>query len=933
MKLKIFSLCLFFCFLSFTLKAQLVLSGGLTPQQLANTIAGPGVSVSNVTLTGATSMTAAFTAAGTNLGIPAGVLLATGDASFAVGPNSDPGAGINMGLAGNLYLDSIANDITFDACVLEFDFVPQSSAVSFKYVFGSEEYPEFVCSGFNDVFAFLISGPGIFGSLNMAIVPGTSTSVAINVVNGGLVGSNGFAGPHCILSNPSLYVDNSGGSTLELDGFTVRMTAQAIVQPCQTYHLRILIADVGDGAYDSGVFIEEGSLFSTPIAGPDQQFCSGDSVVLGSPGSSSFIYQWTPATGLSNPFAANPSVQLVNNSASPITYTYILNASTGTCVFSDSVNVTVNPAPSANFTVSPAQACEGDTVTVVFNGVASGPYLWNFGSATVLSGSGAGPYQLTYSASGQDSVKVITGATGCLGSMTKNILIKPTPIASFSIAPQACLGDTVAVQFTGTNTGSVICAWNFDNALVLSGNNIGPYSLSWMTPGVRTISLVTSEDGCVSVPASLSIAVHPDPVVFAGNNITTCPGDPVQLGEVSQAGNIYSWSPSTGLDDASRSNPSALLDNTGLVAQNYIYQLTVTSSVGCDAIDDVQVTVNPSVNVSFVAPPAQCMTNNSFDFSVQGNYPVGSVFNWDFTSAAFPPSSSSANERNVHFNVPGIHGITLNASYESCVMQPVSHTIEVFSEPDADFFSLTLRGCSPLDVSLASLVPDTSTNYFWILENGSTSSDSDPDFTLIAPGTYDVSLTATNSNGCSKTSSKLKYFTVFPNPVSSFISDPPISTIESPLINFANNSSQADFYHWDFGDSSFAQTVNATHLYPSTGIYQVMLIAYNYSGCIDTSYGSVEINEGLSFFVPNSFTPNGDGVNDFFQGYGINFTSYQMIIYDRWGEKVFESNEYSKPWDGRVKSVVQNEVFVYKIVVVDKFKELHKYIGSVAVVK
>ena len=95
----------------------------------------------------------------------------------------------------------------------------------------------------------------------------------------------------------------------------------------------------------------------------------------------------------------------------------------------------------------------------------------------------------------------------------------------------------------------------------------------------------------------------------------------------------------------------------------------------------------------------------------------------------------------------------------------------------------------------------------------------------------------------------------------------------------------------------------------------------------------IEINEGFEFFIPNSFTPNGDGINDFFQGYGINFKNVKMSIYDRWGLKVFETSEYHKPWDGKIKEVIQNDVYVYRILVTDKTDEQHSYVGSVTVVR
>ena len=173
-----------------------------------------------------------------------------------VGPNNNSGATTNWnGVStehGDADLDDLINGSTFDAVVLEFDFIPQGDTVEFQYIFASEEYPEFVFS-FNDVFAFFISGPGISGGVqNLALVPGTSDPVSINTINSS--------------TNSALYTPNGTGSVgesqytnpkvVQFDGFTVPLTAISKVTPCKTYHLKIAIADVADGSYDSGVFLK-----------------------------------------------------------------------------------------------------------------------------------------------------------------------------------------------------------------------------------------------------------------------------------------------------------------------------------------------------------------------------------------------------------------------------------------------------------------------------------------------------------------------------------------------------------------------------------------------------------------------------------------------------------------------------------------------------
>ncbi|HXB40218.1 MAG TPA: choice-of-anchor L domain-containing protein [Bacteroidia bacterium] len=147
---------------------------------------------------------------------------------------------------------------TFDACVLEMDIIPTADTLSFNYIFGSEEYDEFVGTDFNDVFAFFISGEGITGEKNLAVIPGTDIPVSINTINNGASGTQGRNS-----SNPGYYISNVSGSiAIEYDGLTKLMHIRQPVKPYQTYHIKLAIADVSDNSYDSGVLIEGKSFIS-----------------------------------------------------------------------------------------------------------------------------------------------------------------------------------------------------------------------------------------------------------------------------------------------------------------------------------------------------------------------------------------------------------------------------------------------------------------------------------------------------------------------------------------------------------------------------------------------------------------------------------------------------------------------------------------------
>lgn len=225
---------------------------------LSSTILGSGITISNISYTGASGASGTFTGgAASGIGIESGILLTSGDAAGAVGPNEvDDYTGSN-GLAGDSDLDAlIPGYSTYDATILEFDFESAGGDLFFSYVFASEEYNEFTNSTFNDVFGFFLD------ENNIALIPGTTTPVSINNVNGGNPFGSGA-------SNPDRYNNNDpsdGGPffNIQYDGFTDVFLAQALGIGAGTHHIKLAIADAGDSILDSAVFIQAGSFSDKP---------------------------------------------------------------------------------------------------------------------------------------------------------------------------------------------------------------------------------------------------------------------------------------------------------------------------------------------------------------------------------------------------------------------------------------------------------------------------------------------------------------------------------------------------------------------------------------------------------------------------------------------------------------------------------------------
>lgn len=254
-----------------SLRAQILITGDTNTVQLVDDFILFGVSASNVQYTGGAQTLGSFTNGNsTNIGIPDGIIMTTGSLDttqssvvYIGGPVTDFAQALNGGGSDSTLSNILPGYTLYDASVLEFDLIPAGNVLEFSYVFASEEYPEFVNSAFNDIFGFFISGPnpqgGNYTDHNIAIVPGTSLPVAIDNVNSGF--------------NPAYFVDNQtlNGQTIVFDGFTTPLLAQVSVTPLSTYHLKMAIADAGDAAYDSGIFLKAQSMKSYTILGVENE--------------------------------------------------------------------------------------------------------------------------------------------------------------------------------------------------------------------------------------------------------------------------------------------------------------------------------------------------------------------------------------------------------------------------------------------------------------------------------------------------------------------------------------------------------------------------------------------------------------------------------------------------------------------------------------
>ncbi|MEP7169666.1 MAG: choice-of-anchor L domain-containing protein, partial [Bacteroidota bacterium] len=371
-------------FFSNKVNAQISIDTSFTSQQMADTLASTGVTISNVTYTGSLSSRGIFHDSSSTLGISDGIALSSGRLSNFNSSAANLLNG-NMQTSGNGALTAMGGATSYDASILEFDMVAVSDTVFFRFAFASEEYSDFVNAAYNDVMAVFINGPGISGTRNVALVPATNLPVKINNVNNGQAAAGTPPTGPCVHCN--YFIDNTGNSSFAFDGYTSVINGKVGVHPCATYHVKIAIGDIGDHFYDSAIFLEAKSLRSTDslnvtaIGFPGQNYidiCPDNGLVLTAPESD--IYLWNTGSTTQSIFVNSANIVAGGN------YSVTISNTAQTCfVNSNPVHIEVDSS-FLNLVISnDTMICAGESVELSINGCIGCNYTWTTGSTIVSS--------------------------------------------------------------------------------------------------------------------------------------------------------------------------------------------------------------------------------------------------------------------------------------------------------------------------------------------------------------------------------------------------------------------------------------------------------------------------------------------------------------------------------------------------------------------
>jgi gliding motility-associated-like protein len=638
--------------------------------------------------------------------------------------------------------------------------------------------------------------------------------------------------------------------------------------------------------------------------------CANGSFTLTASGGNT--YTWSGPLGFAssqqNPVLTNAQVSMSGpynvlvTSAQGCTSTAVANAS-----------VTPNPVPSAS---TGGPVCTGATLQLNASGGTS--YAW-IGPGSYVSFSqnpSIGNAQVNQSG----VYTVVVSANSCTAMTTVNAVVNPLPSPTITSNAPVCAGQ----QLNITGSGGVLYSWT--GPASFSSNSSAPSIISTSASNTGNYNLtVTDANGCVN-STSAFLTVNALPVVSAFGS-TVCANQTANLS--ANGGSTYSWSGPGGFT-SNQQNPS-LLNSTS--AMSGVYSVIVTDVNNCVNTAAANLVINPIPTPQASNNSPICM-NQLLGLTASG----GQTYMWNgpggFSSSAQSPTftaNSAALSGNYVVTVTDNIGCSATATT----------VVQVNPLPTASILSSNSKGCAPLCPTFTAQGSAGVQSYNWNFGSGQSSGGINTTNCYANSGDYTVSLTVADNAGCQ--GSALFIVNVYPVPVADFNYAPLKPIVNGDGVDFTDASHGANITSWNWyftnqataGASSTQQ--NPHFYYEEPGTYPAVLIVKSDLGCTDTLIKAIFVGEDFGVYVPNSFTPNGDGVNDIFHPKGYGITKYEFDIFDRWGERVYHTNTFEEGWDGKHQTkggdVLKGDTYIWRIKLTNTFGKAHEYTGHVTLIK
>ncbi|MDA0930701.1 MAG: choice-of-anchor L domain-containing protein [Bacteroidetes bacterium] len=889
--------------LSSTAKAQVTTATGQTPTNyVQNTLIGQGLQVSNVTFQGnPNTQIGTFSGNNSNLGLTNGIVLSTGQINPPNGffPNANITSAGTPGWAPlSSYYQSIYGNFanTNNAAVLTFNFVPQGDTIRFRYVFASKEYNNYVTTQFNDIFAFFLTGPnpqgGNYTNTNVALIPNTTQPVTINSVNNG----QSWACSSGPCTNCQYYVDNCNQNNGHgFGGATVPMWAEARVVPCSTYTITLAIADIIDGALNSAVFLEAGSFSSNNLVltVANNTTNASDTILTEGCGSAQLII--TRTAGISQALTVNLTI---GGSASNGTDYQQLPTTVNFAAGQVSDTLDIIPIldllaeGQETITISVQGGCNTGSTGVTFYINDYQPLQVFAGNDTVIDCNG---HLLVGQHSGGEPGYQFNWDNGASTSSTYFYVPTVDRYVTYTVTDTCgnTASDSLFVDFIEPVTAGFGFT-GFSPSSVIEGCGTATLQIT------RSISVAQGKTYPIQITGTSSNGIDfqqiPNTIVFAPNQTTV----------------TISVSPF--LDGIAEGNETLIIGIVDTLCDGTLDPFSATLTIR--NLDSLKVNAGPDL---FIDCPRLAVGINP---TVSGGWPT---LNYNWTDGV-----TGLNRSNLLPADTTTYTIEVTDSCGQVVVDDV--VVHIHHDPIADF-QVNGPFCDPALVPFINLSqPGSGTlmNFQWDLDGGLTTGDANPT-SVYYNGTYSATLIVTNAFNCSDTVTKP--FVVLPTPQVVPTFSPQNPNMLDPLVTFID-ASQPDIIsrQWTIiGETSSTDSI-FSYYFNRAGNYTGVLVVTNSSGCTDSIQFPIRIKDETSIYIPNAFTPNGDGLNELFTAYGVNWRTFQMWIFDRWGKELYFSNNPEKGWNGldpTTGEVMAQGVYVYRIRIVDNSNRPKVFLGHV----
>ncbi len=624
------------------------------------------------------------------------------------------------------------------------------------------------------------------------------------------------------------------------------------------------------------------------------------------------------------------------------TYTITLSATDNNgCTNNVSQNVDIHPAPVIS--ISSTGVCLGSATTFTnSSAIPSGSitgWAWDFNADGITDNSTQNA-STTYTSSGTYNV-IISAASnyGCVFTTTVQAVVNALPTANFS-ATNNCLHipSVFANNSTAPNGSSITqYSWTFGNGNSSTAQQ-APYTYS-AAGTYQVILSVTTNQGC-SASVTNSITIYPAPLTnFSSNPV--CVNQHMQFSNQSSisTGTITVWKwdfNNDGIVDASTQNPSYIFTAGG----NYNSKLTAISNFSCidSVIKPATVYFNPVANFN----TATVCLGKPVQFNDASTNQSGylTVWDWDFTSDNVIDNLSQ-NTTNTYATA-GLFLVTLQVQNNFGCINLIKKSVRVNPTPMVDISVTHRSGCDgEMCVGMinnSTISGGSVASWHWNFGDNTSSNQNSPTHCFHV-GTFTVSLTAISDSGCTATQTLPGSILVYPKPQAGFDFTNTDMDVLDATTGIVSSAHGATTYVYFISDGThIAGQANFQHTFTNENpeSYTVIQFVTNSFGCKDTILKVIEVKPGFTFYIPNAFSPNGDGTNDIFKGTGIGIKTFTLMIYDRWGNLVFTSNDLEKGWDGTFNGgdkVSLQDVFVWKVELHDENNKEHDYKGTVSLIK